>query len=435
MGVEELLPGVARPGAPAGQIRVELFDTAGRLVEHRRRANMVNVSNLNTAALMLQFAPFWPNGVSATSAAEIPLLRQLPNPGILLTDYAGPPAQTDRLPRGNQVGWASVSTSSTGVGKRGTFNTGESVAGPFYTKKVFDFATNQANGTFQSIYSGLFTTASDTDPPTVSFPNVTEFLRMPVDNYSPVVYDPSTGLMIKVTSSTLAYTIPLTGFLRSAAWTQVQVPTWTANNYGYTVKDGRLYWLASPTGAGTTRAQNVMSAPVGDLADASVAATLDSTLLGQLGPVASAYVIGMCWHPARGTWVASAGTSGMNAGAFELSESFGFVQAFAAIPNTVYSRRCYAFASDPAALVSSDRFYDLDSGAYLLTYRSGSTTTLWWPLMNGLGLAPTNSASQNHLSGDCAYFSHVALDGPVTKTNANTMKITYEFTSPQPAPF
>ena len=48
-------------------------------------------------------------------------------------------------------------------------------------------------------------------------------------------------------------------------------------------------------------------------------------------------------------------------------------------------------------------------------------------------LAVTIVSNYPYLAIQPLYFSRAVLDEPVTKTAQNTMKITYEFTTPQPS--
>lgn len=93
----------------------------------------------------------------APSSALIGARHTDPAPGyplthlLLTSDSAAEAAATEILARGRVIGWTNKAAYSGADVERGGANAAESAAGPTQIKYVFDWPTHAANGTFQSL--------------------------------------------------------------------------------------------------------------------------------------------------------------------------------------------------------------------------------------------------------------------------------------------
>jgi hypothetical protein len=140
---------------PKGFVTVELFDKRGKLKERIKKQNYVH------PVVLEQMAKWWTFYTFARNRAH----RSFDTAGTFASDFfkvlrltsnTDIEDQTERIIKGDQVGWAYTNETYSGSdSKRGTVNVAESFSDEKQIHFVFDFPTHAANGTFQSIYLTL----------------------------------------------------------------------------------------------------------------------------------------------------------------------------------------------------------------------------------------------------------------------------------------
>lgn len=160
---------------------VELFDAkTGRLVKRAKSENFISVVMEEIQRQMALLA-FLSDTLNTASSNQTTLTRTLYNAGngnqdpfvifagvqfiagtprelpfarLILTDFDGSEDPgSELLIRGNVVGWADRTSAEAGTGAlKGQLNTSESYGENGHIHLVFDWLTSGANGTFQSVY-------------------------------------------------------------------------------------------------------------------------------------------------------------------------------------------------------------------------------------------------------------------------------------------
>jgi hypothetical protein len=138
-----------------GHCRIELYDAeTGELCEAAEGDNFVNPLLANTIFKQVQkliVAGGIPNG-----GLDLPNINNNTLDGLfrylVLTDYSGAesPSTEVSIP-GNMIGWANRSSYAGGSSVEGSINVSESFGNETLAHWVFDFPTNCANGTINSI--------------------------------------------------------------------------------------------------------------------------------------------------------------------------------------------------------------------------------------------------------------------------------------------
>ncbi|MDR2372909.1 MAG: hypothetical protein LBD77_02145 [Bifidobacteriaceae bacterium] len=439
--MKDLIRAGVRPSVK-GRVAVELFDGRGRRVSRAEQPNMVSQVWLDVMEAFLGFGLF----ESRNLAEALPVnrladqFRAIPNYGIMLTDYAAAATQADRAVKGAHLGWASTAYATTASGSRGSYNSGESVSRPFYQKLVFDFATNQANGVFQSVYSGPWKATSDTAAPELLYYTDrscrTAAAGTLSDYMATVRGDPATGTLVQPGSGpdpTTLRTNTLEGALRGAGWGSVAMGRVVR---GVDIRASRLYLLGAISGSSGSYQQSVYSAPLSDLATQTVEKTFDNALLASLG-VASAGssggFAGLAWSPARGRWLIGAAGSTAAARVWEFDESWNLVGSVLPAGEAVWWLA--AFPTDPDAVVAGNWVWDLGSKSRMALSTNSDTVAYRClsPVGAQLGIGGHRSDTTAFWTPQSMFFSRAVLDNPVTKTSTNTMKISYEFTTQEPS--
>lgn len=137
-----------------GKATIEIFDyETGEKIYEAETENVINESISKLLFFESFFRRLMVGGNTGNGFINIPFNT------LILTDYNGAESSAEKYVKGTLIGWADKDTAYAGVdAQRGTINLTESE----YTfnmqeqkitlKFVFDFPTNAANGTFQSIY-------------------------------------------------------------------------------------------------------------------------------------------------------------------------------------------------------------------------------------------------------------------------------------------
>lgn len=440
--------------AVRGRAQVQVFDAeTGACLRDETRDNFVSPRFLRALAQHANHAIFSTAGANNTGVNTLSGVTgyvTTPITGIVLTDYDGEPdPESERFVRGRPTGHASLRQAGNGAAM-GSYNQVESLHEFDYHKYVFDFTTSEANGAFQSIYSGYFDSGATTDVYTAEKAayrvGPTYFTQ-----YNPsvtVLRDFATDNFYLIHTSKVAHRVAGQEIWRLAYGVMptpaavLELPFAPVNFRAAAIKDGRLYWLNEES----TYVSRIYSAPLGDLESYRVEKTFDAAWAATRGAQQSSLpnsVRGFTFNPARNKFIignmSTVPTGGLGFAILELDpDTFEDGDAFGAIGNSMHQALVsfpdekgiislgpsrtraiaqettddgdlyitHTFAEGPRSLITSDIAYsNVSSTAYGQSY----------------ALAPAQW-----------FFSRALLDTPVTKTAQNTMKITYEFTFDPP---
>ncbi len=151
---------------------VELFDAwTGKIVERIESENFISkiMEELQRQAALFAFladsldtsytSPRYNGPMDSLSKYntifDVPwYFGSFPMSNIILTDYDGPEdPENEIIMRGRVIGWAGKKSTYSGSDtKRGSLNSSESFVKPGHIHLVYDWPTHAANGTFQSVY-------------------------------------------------------------------------------------------------------------------------------------------------------------------------------------------------------------------------------------------------------------------------------------------
>ena len=398
-----------------GHVKVEVRNTDGSIAQCEEHDNYVSPfiygalrKVTNSRFMQLPHVDATSTSVTTTLAAigigGIYMQAGL-NTGLTLTDYAGVANERERVIHGNALAYGGYGASSSDNNK-GSFNPAESYQKANSQRFVYDFATTQANGSFQSVYTTM--QSSDFDymySAGLLYTNL-DFSRGIVNDGKTLIYQNAGGVTV----------ITVDEFLN---WLQGGTPIFTdhplrefSDFSRIALRHGELWWACSNS--------YVYHAPLSDLANPTNVTTGNQ-------------VTSICWHPKRDTFFTIENVSGTYT-LVERSTAFAQLRTFA-IPSTPVQ----ITAPDLTALPEEDsiivcgRVFDIDDNANVLESRQ-----------NWFGSRGTASSSfhgcfmsdflldNNYLGLDLGtqYFSRARLDNPVTKNSRQTMKITYDFTMP-----
>lgn len=419
-------PNVSESKKPIGRYTVELFDETGRKVAQSRQDNYVHPALYEAHTLLYPFSPLG-LGVSGYGGASEPYN------GLILTDASNPPNSIiDRYVEGNVIGIGIRGQTGGNIPKKGSYNAGESITNKGdYQKFVFDFATNEANGTFQSVYMAdvdMGSTSSSTFNsygiiPAYSAKSVmSATLNPPFERFSD---------RAKVFGEYLYY---WTG----SSLTRMELFESAGNKFGamkfsdmkntsyvlpfnitsMTVKGDTIYFLEGNN--------KVHTAPVSNPVNTSLKHTFTSTNLGY--GVAS--VLGIAYK-----WDSDTFIIGSNVGLAELrTNDFSVLRHYTSDPNH-FSVRGWSGMEiskfNPDNIILEKRVFSLTRGLVIWetsqNFRTGITeySPLYSIYTGG------NGGYDSWLIPSPQFFSKAVLDSPVTKTSQQTMKITYELTIPK----
>lgn len=424
-------------GAPAvrGRARVQMFDAdTGDLTSDQAHDNFVSERWL---AAMSSFANWAALSTADTGTSintpffQADAFNKIPFQGIALTDYDGAPDQDERLVRGIPNGHASKGVAGGGAW-RGSYNANESIHEMGYQKFVYDFATSEANGTFQSIYTGNFRSSGTSKAYTSlspAFLNTTSWKASSTaivrDDATGILYLCETGAVYEVTDWTpIAYG-------RAPETTKKADFSPVAKTLSFTVKDGRLYWLTT----GSTK--YIMSAPLSDLGNTKTEKTLDAAWAQNHDGTSATYTAGLTYHQQRNVFFIATHHTTSSAPSFTLMAldpiTFADGDKFGAIGDLEY-RSIAAFPGETGLMVEGNNSrtiqLELDGSITVTSLQDYETRPLG---AASIALAKTGGSGNKKLAPAQLFFSRALLDDPVTKTVQNTMKITYEFTFDPPS--
>lgn len=433
-----------------GRVTIQLFDEDGTLTHEEVKHNYINPHWLDIVSEWANFATFTAGWVSYTGSP----MYNSPFTGLLLTDYEGEINPDDMAIKGATLGWGVQNGSASGS-LQGNYNEVESVHQFSYHKFVYDFATNQANGTFSSVYTAPIQ------------PSGSQLLISNEGVPAPgVMTGAGSGLGSQGATSTLvlrygeyAYLVSMGGgYVRrlpivdilnqtasASSLEEFPLPIQATSVRGATIYNDRLYWMenaVSSSGPPPTRTQRVFSAPMSNLMDRRNEAVFDVASGTQHS--------GLTYSPLRDQFFIGDDSTSRLAAVDPEDFTGGSMLPFV---GTVYSiTGSTGNAGDYFKLVASE----VDRDMFLMGGAAPSSQTHGWYVsldddagvarsrgIRGVlplgyigkliaGWSTTGLSTIIRLGNPAAFFSRVLLDEPVSKTSINTMKIAYEFTFPEP---
>lgn len=327
------------------------------------------------------------------------------NTGLTLTDYAGVANERERVIHGNALAYGGYGASSS-ANNKGSFNPAESYQKANSQRFVYDFATTQANGSFQSVYttmqSGNFDYIYKSPLLYINNQRVTCGV---VNDGMTLIYGNSNGVTIMTVDE----------FIN---WLQGGTPISTdhtlagfSNNSRIALRQGELWWAPSYE-------RYVYHAPLSDLANPTKATT-DNV------------VSSICWHPKRDTFFTVERVSNTNR-LVERSTAFAQLHTFA-IPSTPANSNDFTALPEEDSIIIGGQVFDIDDNANVLQPRQKWFASYPSQTAGSHGCFMGDFLLDNYFLGldlGTQYFSRARLDNPVTKNSRQTMKITYDFTMP-----
>ena len=396
-----------------GHVKVEVRNTDGSLAQCEEHDNYVSpfvygALRKVTNSRFMQLAHVSSTSTSVTTdlanmSGSIYMSKGL-NTGLTLTDYAGVANERERVIHGDALAYGGYGASSS-ANNEGSFNPSESYQKANSQRFVYDFATTQANGSFQSVYTTMQSSNFNSMYSAgLLCKNVTSS-RGIVNDGKTLIYQYNNG----VTSMTVDDFID---------WIQGGTPVSTdhplrefSNNSRIAFRRGELWWAGGKS--------YVYHAPLSDLTNSTKVTTGNR-------------VDSICWHPKRDTFFTLENVSGTTK-LVERSTAFAQLRTFA-IPSTSLQNSINLTAlPEEDSIIVGGCVFDIDDNANVLESRQnwigsyGSTNSPFQGCFMGDFLLDNNYLG---LDLGTQYFSRARLDNPVTKNSRQTMKITYDFTMP-----
>ena len=396
-----------------GHVKVEVRNTDGSLAQCEEHDNYVSpfvygALRKVTNSRFMQLAHVSSTSTSVTTdLVNIGgiYMRQGLNTGLTLTDYAGVANERERVIHGNALAFGGYGASSSSNDK-GSFNPAESYQKANSQRFVYDFATTQANGSFQSVYTTMQSRDFDYIYSSGLLSGGMVIGKCIVNDGKTLIYSYDSGVTV----------ITVDEFIN---WVQGGTPVFTdhplsefSSNSRIAFRRGELWWAPGYS-------DYVYHAPLSDLTNPTKATTDNR-------------VDSICWHPKRDTFFTIENVSDTRT-LVERSTGFAQLRTFA-IPSTPsnYPTSLTALPEEDSIIIGG-RVFDIDDNANVLESRQkwfGSYGTDY-SSFHGCFMGDF-LLDNNYLGLDLGtqYFSRARLDNPVTKNSRQTMKITYDFTMP-----
>lgn len=394
-----------------GHVKVEVRNTDGSLAQCEEHDNYVSPFVYGALRKVTNSRFMQLQHVSRTSTTVTTGLANIYNSiymskglntGLTLTDYAGAANERERVIHGNALAYGGYGASSS-LDNECSFNPAESYQKANSQRFVYDFATTQANGSFQSVYTTM-------RPSNLSYSYIAPLLFSASTSYKGGVVNDNRTLIYGTTDGVTVMTIDeFINLLQGSPYIATSHPL-----QGFTtssriaLRQGELWWA--------TQRQRVYHAPLSDLASYT---TVDTT----------STVYSICWHPKRDTFFTNEYQSGRDV-IVERSPGFAVLHTFL-LSDTQSDNDLTALPEEDSIIIGG-RVYDIDDNANVLQ-----------PRRKWNGSYDSEASFQGCFMGDfllenyylgldlgTQYFSRARLDNPVTKNSRQTMKITYDFTMP-----
>lgn len=394
-----------------GHVKVEVRNIDGSLAQCEEHDNYVSPfvygalrKVTNSRFMQLQHVDNTSTNVTTDLAniyTSIYMAKGL-NTGLTLTDYAGVANERERVIHGTALAYGGYGASSS-ANDKGSFNPGESYQKANSQRFVYDFATAQANGSFQSVYTTMQSGNFD-------YMYKAGLLYKNVDSSSGIVNDGKT-LIYQYANGVTAITVD-----ECINWLQGGTPISTdhplrefSSLSRIALRHSELWWSCNN--------RYVYHAPLSDLTNPTKVTTGNR-------------VDSICWHPKRDTIFTIENVSGTS-NLVERSTGFAQLRTFT-IPSTPVTSRDLTALPEEDSIIINGRVFDIDDNANVLQPRQQ-----WFSTFSGTrsfhGCFMGDFLLDNKYLGldlGTQYFSRARLDNPVTKNSRQTMKITYDFTMP-----
>lgn len=326
------------------------------------------------------------------------------NTGLTLTDYAGVANERERVIHGNALAYGGYGASSS-ANDNGSFNPAESYQKANSQRFVYDFATTQANGSFQSVYTTM-------QPTNFNSRYSVGLLNKNVTSSRGIVNDGKT-LIYQYANGVTVITVD-----ELINWVQGGTPVSTdhplsefSNNSRIAFRRGELWWAPSYR-------NYVYHAPLSDLANPTKVTT-------------SNQVDSVCWHPKRDTFFTLENVSGTRK-LVERSTAFAQLRTFTMPSIPVQNSSDLTALPEEDSIIIGGQVFDIDDNGNTLQPRQNWVNS-YFTLGSFHGCFMGDFLLDNNYLGldlGTQYFSRARLDNPVTKNSRQTMKITYDFTMP-----
>lgn len=396
-----------------GHVKVEVRNTDGSLAQCEEHDNYVSPfvygalrKVTNSRFMQLQHVSSTSTTVTtdlASITASIYMSKGL-NTGLTLTDYAGAANERERVIHGNALAYGGYGASSS-TNDNGSFNPAESYQKANSQRFVYDFATTQANGSFQSVYTTMQSSNFD-------YIYRVGLLNKYVFSNRGIVNDGKTLIYQYAGGVTFVTVDDFIDSLQGGTAISTDHPLREfSNNSRIAFRRGELWWSCMKS--------YVYHAPLSDLTNPTKVTTGNR-------------VDSICWHPKRDTFFTIENVSGTRT-LVERSTGFEQLRTFV-IPSTpVQNNYDLTALPEEDSIIVGGLVCDIDDNANVLQSRQkwfgsygSSTSSFHGCFMSDFLL------DNNYLGLDLGtqYFSRARLDNPVTKNSRQTMKITYDFTMP-----
>lgn len=396
-----------------GHVKVEVRNNDGSLAQCEEHDNYVSPfvygalrKVTNSRFMQLQHVSSTSTTVTTDLASIVGIyMRKGLNTGLTLTDYAGVANERERVIHGDALAYGGYGASSS-ANDKGSFNPAESYQRANSQRFVYDFATTQANGSFQSVY----TTMQSYDfnhlyrPGLINYTKTTSS-KCIVNDGKTLIYSYGSGVTV----------ITVDEFIN---WIQGGTPVSTdhplrefSTNSRIAFRRGELWWAPG-------NRNYVFHAPLSDLTNPTKVTTGNR-------------VDSICWHPKRDTFFTIENVSGTSK-LVERSTGFEQLRTFA-IPSTPTTGTDLTALPEEDSIIVGGRVFDIDDNANVLQPRQKWFASYSSNNASFHGCFMGDFLLDNYYLGldlGTQYFSRARLDNPVTKNSRQTMKITYDFTMP-----
>lgn len=398
-----------------GHVKVEVRNIDGSLAQCEEHDNYVSPfvygalrKVTNSRFMQLQHVSSTSTTVTTNLASignSIYMSKGL-NTGLTLTDYAGVANERERVIHGNALAYGGYGASSSSNDK-GSFNPAESYQKANSQRFVYDFATTQANGSFQSVYTTM--QSSDFDyrysVGLLSNTKVTSIKGI-VNDGKTLIYQNEGGVTVMTVDEFINWVQGGT-----PVFTDHPLSEFSSYNSRIAFRRGELWWAPGFK-------SYVYHAPLSDLTNPTKVTTDNN-------------VFSICWHPKRDTFFTIENVSGTWT-LVERSTGFAQLHTFT-IPSTPSGNTNLTALPEEDSIIIGGRVFDINDNANVLESRQNWFSTYGTSYSSFHGCFMGDFLLDNYFLGldlGTQYFSRARLDNPVTKNSRQTMKITYDFTMP-----
>lgn len=397
-----------------GHVKVEVRNNDGSLAQCEEHDNYVSpfvygALRKVTNSRFMQLAHVNATDTSVTTdlvnSGNSIYMRKGLNTGLTLTDYAGVANERERVIHGNALAFGGYGASSS-ANDKGSFNPAESYQRANTQRFVYDFATAQANGSFQSVYTTMQSHDFDYgySPGLINYTKATSS-KCIVNDGKTLIYSYGSGVTVITVDEFI-------NLLQGGTPVSTDHPlSELSSNSRVAFRRGELWWAPG-------NRNYVFHAPLSDLTNPTKV-TAGNT------------VYSICWHPKRDTFFTVERVSGTNK-LVESSTAFAQLRTFA-IPSTPGISSDLTALPEEDSIIIGGRVFDIDDNANVLQPRQQWFASLGYATSTFHGCFMGDFLLDNCYLGldlGTQYFSRARLDNPVTKNSRQTMKITYDFTMP-----